>query len=274
VTTDESRDPDRDTDRDTDRVALLAAYDTQLRGSAENDGGAVEDTDGPLIRLQFGQGGYVSYRSLDGLDGPALDALIARQVAHFGALGQQFEWKTRGHDLPADLPERLLAAGFVAEDTETIVIGRTDQLAATVALPDGVTLRAVHEPADLQRIEELESMVWNSDRSWIAQNLSERLTHAREQTVILVAEADGVVVSAAWLVVVPGTEFAGLWGGATLPAWQGRGIYRALVARRAQFALERGVRYLQVDASDDSRPILERLGFVAITTTTPYIWSP
>lgn len=39
-------------------------------------------------------------------------------------------------------------------------------------------------------------------------------------------------------------------------------------------AAARGVRFLQVDASDDSRPILERLGFVAITTTTPYVWTP
>jgi hypothetical protein len=29
-----------------------------------------------------------------------------------------------------------------------------------------------------------------------------------------------------------------------------------------------------VDASDESRPILERLGFVAVTTTTPFVWSP
>ena len=27
-------------------------------------------------------------------------------------------------------------------------------------------------------------------------------------------------------------------------------------------------------ASDNSRPILERLGFTAVTTTTPYVWSP
>jgi hypothetical protein len=33
------------------------------------------------------------------------------------------------------------------------------------------------------------------------------------------------------------------------------------------------VRYLYVDASPDSRPILERLGFVVVTTTTPYVWS-
>ena len=46
------------------------------------------------------------------------------------------------------------------------------------------------------------------------------------------------------------------------------------LAHRARLAAERGCRYLEVDASDDSRPILERLGFVAVTTTTPYVWSP
>jgi GNAT superfamily N-acetyltransferase len=71
-----------------------------------------------------------------------------------------------------------------------------------------------------------------------------------------------------------GTEFGTLWGGATLPAWQARGIYRSLVAHRGRLAAAQGRRYLQVDASPDSRPILERLGFVAVTTTTPYVWSP
>ncbi len=91
---------------------------------------------------------------------------------------------------------------------------------------------------------------------------------------IFVAEADGGVVSAGWVRFPAGTEFATLWGGATLSAWRGRGIYRALVARRARLAASRGCRYLEVDASADSRPILERLGFVAVTTTTPFVWSP
>jgi GNAT superfamily N-acetyltransferase len=82
------------------------------------------------------------------------------------------------------------------------------------------------------------------------------------------------VVSAAWLTYEAGTEFAGLWGGSTLPGWRGRGIYRALVARRAQLAVARGVTYLQVDASADSSPILRRLGLQAVTTTTPYVWAP
>ena len=82
------------------------------------------------------------------------------------------------------------------------------------------------------------------------------------------------MVSVAWLVRDPDSEFATLWGGATRPRWRGRGIYRALVARRARFAVRTGARYLQVDASDDSAPILQRLGFVAVATTTPYLWTP
>jgi hypothetical protein len=64
------------------------------------------------------------------------------------------------------------------------------------------------------------------------------------------------------------------WGGVRLPAWRGRGLYRALVAHRARLDAERGRRYIESDASDDSRPILERLGFAAVTTTTPHVWRP
>jgi low temperature requirement protein LtrA len=65
----------------------------------------------------------------------------------------------------------------------------------------------------------------------------------------------------------------GLYGGATLPEYRGRGLYRATVAKRAALARERGYRYLQVDALPTSRPILERTGFVQLTTTTPYLVS-
>ena len=97
---------------------------------------------------------------------------------------------------------------------------------------------------------------------------------APDEIVVLVAEADRRMISAAWLVFKPGIDFAGLWGGSTFREWRGRGIYRALVARRAQLAYARGVRYLQVDASDDRLPILLKLGLQAVTTTTPYVWTP
>ena len=91
---------------------------------------------------------------------------------------------------------------------------------------------------------------------------------------ILVVEAGGEVVCGCWVRFEPAAGFATLWGGATLPDWRGRGIYRAAVAYRANLAAARGLRFVQVDASNESRPILERLGFTVVTRTTPYIWSP
>jgi GNAT superfamily N-acetyltransferase len=259
----------------TDRAAvLLAAYDDQLRGNAEA-ADVPTSTDGPLIRVEYPNRGFVSYRSLEGLDGPELDALIARQREYFAAKGDPVEWKTRGHDLPADLPERLLAAGFLPEERETVVIGESADIVERLAgrdSVDGVTIRRTEEKADFERIARMESTVWGQDWSWLTDDLVRR--HATGLTDIFVAEVEGEVVSAAWAVYKKNTDFTGLWGGSTLAEWRGKGIYKALVAVRAARAVELGYRYLQVDASDDSSPILQRLGFLAVTTTTPYVYTP
>jgi hypothetical protein len=87
-----------------------------------------------------------------------------------------------------------------------------------------------------------------------------------------VAEAEGQIVSAGRLEPVPGTAFAGIWGGATREEWRGRGIYRALTARRAQAALGMGKSLIHSDSTEFSRPILERSGLIKVSTTTPYRW--
>ncbi len=154
------------------------------------------------------------------------------------------------------------------------MIAETAALAADGGVPDGVVLREVVDRGDLERISAMETAVWGTDESWHAEVLGEERALDPDGISIFVAEAGGVVVSAGWVRFPGGTDFATLWGGATLPEWRGRGIYKALVLRRARLAAERGRRYLEVDASDDSRPILERLGFRAVTRTRPYVWSP
>jgi GNAT superfamily N-acetyltransferase len=255
---------------------LLAAYDRQLRRYVPptQEPGVTYEQLGPVLRVTGWHVGSIEPSPDLGVTGEQLDALIREHRDHFAARGEAVEWKTRGHDLPPDVPERLVAAGFVAEPTETVVVARSADVAAEPRLPEGVQLRAVRELSDLQRIAAMEAAVWGGDHTWRVSHLQGLIDAAGDDVVVLVAEAAGEVVSAGWLVYQPGTDFAGLWGGSTLEPWRGRGIYRALVARRAQDALARGVPYLQVDASDDSRPILERLGFRAITTTTPYVWSP
>jgi hypothetical protein len=265
----------------TSRVVsdLLAAYDAQVRDRVPDPlpRGVTVERDGPLLRF-FGLAGrgFVVYRDLGGIEGADVDELIARQVRVFAERGERFEWKLHGHDRPADLSQRLRAAGFVPEETETIVIAAVAEIAGEVRLPDGVSLREVTSRADFERIAGLEQAVWGEEdqKSWLVDMLESERAVDPDALAIVVAEAGATVVCAAWIRFERGTEFATLWGGATLREWRRRGIYHAVVTYRANLAAAAGFRYLETDASDDSRPILERLGFTAVTTTTPYVWSP
>jgi GNAT superfamily N-acetyltransferase len=234
------------------------------------------ERDGPLLRVAGGHRGYICGPRDIGVTGAELDRLIARQRDYFAARGEAVGWPVRAHDEPADLAVRLRAAGFVPGETDTVLIGLAAELATAPAVPYGVVLRWVTADADMRRIAAMQSAVWGRDWSWLGENLIGRIAAASDDIAVVAAEADGDVVSAAWLTFFePGpSSFARLLGGSTLPRWRGRGIYRALVAARAQRAAARGVKYLQVDASDDSAPILGRLGFRAVTTTTTYVWTP
>ena len=255
---------------------LLAVYNAQLRAHIPErlPEGVVVEHDEPVTRfLGFGTQGWVEYHDLGDIDEAELDALIARQVDRFGEIPQRFEWKLHGHDRPSFLKDRLLAAGFRAEEQETVVIAAIADLDLSIQPPDGIALREVHERADLERIAAMEAEVWGDGGATRAEDLERERAADPEQLRIVVAEAGETVVSAGWIRFPSGTAFGTLWGGSTLEAWRGRGIYRSLVAYRARLAAENGRSYLEVDASDDSRPILERLGFRPVTTTTPYVWS-
>jgi ribosomal protein S18 acetylase RimI-like enzyme len=257
--------------------ALLSVYDQQMRGvEPKPPAGVRYERDGPLLRVVGEYRGYICGPRDLGVTGAGLDRLIARQRDYFAGRGEAVGWQTRAHDEPADLTARLRAAGFVPGEEQTVLIGLTAELATAPLLPGGVVLRWVTADADMRRIAALESAVWGSDWSWLGDNLIARIAAAPDDIAVAAAEADGDVVSAAWLAFFPpgADSFARLLGGSTLPQWRGRGIYRALVAARAQRAAARSVKYLHVDASDDSAPILRRLGFRAVTTTTTYVWTP
>ncbi|MDR7253449.1 GNAT superfamily N-acetyltransferase [Nocardioides sp. BE266] len=256
---------------------LLAAYDDQLR--REGEVGQVDGvvSHGPLMWAVFDHGGFVTYRDLGGLDGADLDALIEETIAYFRDDTEvaSFEWKSRGHDLPADLGDRLVAHGFEAEPRETVMIGEATLLAVDVPLAGGIVVRQAGDGADLRddvtRMLAMQGSVFGSGRGPSVESSLADLEGG--DTELWLAEVDGQVVCAGRLAVVPGTEFAGIWGGSTLPEFRGRGIYRALVTARARSAVARGVRYINSDCTDMSRPILERSGLRAVTTTTPYVWT-
>lgn len=252
---------------------LLELHDRQVRGSFRDrlppTWSLVQD--GPLARCDTPREGFAMLtEDATALTTAELADLVERTVTHYAASGRGFEWKTFDHDR-ADLPPLLLERGARPEPHESLVLGEARLLAADPVLPDGLTMRAVTERADLERVAAMESEVWGEDWAWLADDLEERQSGPAPAEVLVVEDGD-LVVSAAWLVPLTGTQVAGLWGGSTLAAYRGRGIYRALVAARATAALGHGCTVLQVDASEDSRPILERLGLRTVGGTTPYVF--
>ena len=260
------------------REEMLRAYDRDLRRDAEVVAASRVTPMEPLLLAEFddGGGGFVSYRDLAGTTGEELDRLIADVVAFFRDRTSmpRFEWKTRGHDAPADLTDRLVAAGLEPEEEETVMIGEPSARVVDLDLPDGVVVRRLEADApeverELDELLAMQAGVFGASWGSVASAL-EGMGRGEEYWVV---EVDGRVVSGGRLVCVEGTDFAGVWGGATVPEWRGRGLYRALVAARARSASERGFRWIQSDCSPMSRPILERSGLLAVTTTTPYIWT-
>lgn len=250
---------------------LLALYDDQLRRAARPDGpGCRIERAGSVVR-QTGPAHAWNGVLWSGLDDGTADAAIAAQLAHYRAEGVPFEWKLYGHDGPADLGARLLAAGFEAEEPETLLVAEAAGQGGAVELPDGVELREVTDPEGVRQVVEVHERAFGTDSSDLGRRLLDRLAADPGTVTAVLALADGVPVSAARLELYPGTDFAGLWGGGTVEEWRGRGLYRALVAHRARVAAAHGHRWLQVDAAPTSRPILQRLGFVPLTTTTPYV---
>ncbi|WP_369142465.1 GNAT family N-acetyltransferase [Streptomyces sp. R44] len=252
---------------------LRDLYDLQLRQEARPDGpGCRVERDGAVVR-QTGPAHAWNGVLWSGVDTEDADRAIAGQIRHYGAAGLSFEWKLYGHDTPADLGDRLRAAGFTPEEPETLMAAEAaTALPGEVPLPEGVELRAVTDEAGVRQVVEVHERAFGTDSSDIGRQLLDRLAADPDTVTAVVALAAGEPVSAARLELYPGTDFAGLWGGGTVEGWRGRGLYRALVAHRARIAAARGFRYVQVDAADTSRPILHRLGFLTLTTTTPYVY--
>jgi GNAT superfamily N-acetyltransferase len=254
--------------------AARAAFDAQIRRRTDyQEAGGVVERDGDVIRW-VAPGTQVSCIVWSQLTADSADAAIAAQRAYFTARRTPVEWKYYDYDAPADLPQRLLAAGYEPSAEELMLVADAASISHQVMLPDGVRLEAVTDEAGIEAMMAVRALAFDDPSPDLGPRLAAQLRSAPESVQLLVAMAGDEPVSAARVEFVAGTDFAGLWGGGTVPAWRRKGIFRALVAYRAGLAAARGYRYLQVDALPPSQPILQRLGFRAVATTTPYTFTP
>ena len=271
-----------------DSAAVLAAFDAQIRQGSHGPGAVVERADG-VVRVVAGDDDWAGVTWSD-LDEVTADTAIAAQIQRFAHRPGGWEWKHYSYDRPLDLAERLKAAGFVPEPTEALMVAELSELsgleisgaAPSTTAPAGVEIVPVTDLAGVQSLVSVHDAVFGGDHSGLGRALAAvlgrdgepggagELGRAPVTVAAFLAVADGLTIAAGRVELAHGTDFASLWGGGTLEAWRGRGVFRALVAHRAALAAAAGFRYLQVDASADSQPILRRLGFIELAKTTPF----
>ncbi|MFB7250817.1 GNAT family N-acetyltransferase [Microbacterium sp. NPDC056234] len=249
---------------------LLAEYDARLRTEAEMHGAVEVRRAGPLWIARFdGDHLFVTYRELDDTSARVgeVSAILAADTTVRTA-----EWKTRTHDRAPGLESALTAAAFEPDEPESVMLGEATTL-VDMDPPAGVTVRRLTTPSEIRAALDMQDAVFGEPfkaESMLAAILRQQTDG--ESIEVWAAEADGRIVSAGRIDRIPGTAFAGIWGGATLPEYRGRGIYRALTAARARSAVAQGVRWIHSDSTEGSRPILERAGLVKITETVPWVW--
>ncbi len=247
---------------------LLNRFDAQVRrGIAAEPGFRVERTH-RIVRV-IGAWNCILHATLD--ESTAVDE-VAAQVEHFRDRDQAVQWKVYGHDEPRSLPEVLAAAGFTLVETETLMVLDMDHHELEAALPTGIEVRRFETADALADVAAVALAAFGASFDGLIAEFEARLPLG---TLAFYIAYDGALpVAAARLEMPQQGEFAGLYGGGTVPAYRGRGIYRNLVAARAQEARARGYRYVNIEAASSSKPILERLGFAAVSVVSTWNWRP
>lgn len=249
---------------------ILALYDEEQRINIEYPGVRKERRP-HVIRYVSETGGphFILYSRLAGAD---VEAVIAEEQDYFGPLGM-VEWKVYAHDQPADLRQRLVARGFEAEEPEAVMVLDLEEMTQlnVSALPDGVTVRRLESASQLEDVRRIEETVWQEDFGHLIEGLASDLA-VPDYLSVYAAYVDGQPASAGWIYFHANGNFADLWGGSTIPEHRGQGLYSALLATRVKEATARGYRFLTIDASPMSRPIVARHGFRLLTLAWACKW--
>lgn len=227
---------------------------------------------GKIVRLvhtqEKGEGSVIYSR----LDETEVEDAIREQVSYFESTGQDFEWKVYDYDTPPDLKERLAARGFEVEDPDAIMVLDLEEAPEVLFRPTTHTVKRITHPEGIKDVMAVEEAVWEGDYSSLGHFLERTLAEHSHLLSVYMAYVDEKPVSAAWIIYPEGSIFGSLWGGSTLSEYRGRGLYTALLGVRAREARERQVRYLSVDASPMSRPILEKFNFQVIAHACACKW--
>ncbi|MCI0396137.1 MAG: N-acetyltransferase [Chloroflexi bacterium] len=252
-----------------DTQEVLALYDKEQRIEIEHPG-TRKDVLPHVVRFVRPAPGanLIAYSRLNESNA---DAVIEEQIAALAPLNQPFSWKVHDYDTPPDLGERLVAHGFERQEPDAIMVLDLREAPAALLEPVTADVRPIRQRGQLADVIKVEEQVWGGSFAWIKQRLGDHLEIPGYLSVY-VAYVEGQPVCSGWTYFYGNGHFAGLWGGSTVATYRKRGLYTAVLAVRVQEAMQRGTRYLTIDASAMSRPIVARHGFQLVAQACDYDW--
>ena len=253
---------------------IVELFDREARAKPAERVGLRVERIGKVICLT-GIFNFVSYWDFAVEDTTASVGAVAE---HFRAKGEEVIWRIYAHDgarngkygSSHELSAALSDAGFVAEPSGMFMLADT-RLSVPV---HEAGLFCVRQAASLAEADDFLAATEQAfgGQHTLQQREAYRGDVANPDHLLFVAYADVVPVASSRMEIAP--PFGQMYGGGVLPAYRGRGIYRAMVAARVQAARERGLAYVCTEAADTSRPILESIGFVAAGRETTWILPP
>ena len=254
---------------------LLALYDDTMRRNVHIAGCAREIT--PLVTrctTTTGSQRYIMWHDFRESD---VAAAIDAELAAVRGNAKVLMWKLYAHDsMHAELREALIARGCNENDHSTLMATPVQSLITALAATQkststNLTVRELMTSNDLDAYQNIWDDVWPDAPNSRYVNDYRALIEKHEPGIAFFAGFDGDnPVTSGYMFHAPGAPFALLCGGTTKAAWRRQHAYTRMLAVRAEAALERGTTYLAVEASPESKPILERLGFIPLSTLAFY----
>ncbi|MET8327363.1 GNAT family N-acetyltransferase [Streptomyces sp. NPDC005181] len=246
---------------------ILADLDAERLASGEpaGRGGVVREyaADGSECRIVF------SRLSLEDADD-----VIREEMALARDGGYTLEWKLYGHDVPSGLDERLLAAGFEADDTEQVLVLPVNEATLETFKAPGYDVRRIHDEAGLADYAEIAREIGRKNPEEEKKQLAAVLLEAPDSMSVHIAYVEGEPVACGRIYFKEGSGYAELAGGRTKTTHRKRGLFTAVVGARLTEAHERGRALVFTDALPTSEPILRKRGFRVVTSTQPFVYEP
>lgn len=246
---------------DAERVAAIAgAFVTHWSHFGRYPGSSLHDEEGVL--WYESPIAYLPYNAVidTRIDGD-VDTVVARVVARFRERGVPFMWVVKPGDSPADLAERLRAAGLDLVEEAT---GMDIDLGgwSPEPVPDGVTVSVVDSEEGLRDYETLIRTYWAvpDDARELIETMNRHWSGERNPGVRFVAYADGVPMGKLFLNLID-LPVVAVYGVAVVPEARGRGVGTALMSEALRLAASRGATRAVLHSSPMALRMYQRMGF-------------